>query len=176
MKGQELIPLHEWVMYIHRMTWSERKRDLPIAFNELHPIESKDEIVKKMLGNDVILWNKSIDYSKLLLSQPKLRDFIPCDKDGNPLKRPKSFENWSNNMILPQNTKNSIWYGECKAYKEACERVLWEGWRLERGITNAIMIVNINSGFEFYFRSGIMRHFKTYYNLTGKGLIFKRDL
>ena len=55
--------------------------------------------------------------------------FVPCDDEGNVLEEPKDYEQRLPNMMTEYND-------EIYRYKQAKEKVLFEGFYIERGSTD----------------------------------------
>lgn len=166
MKGQELIPLEDWVL--------ERTQE-----NEL------ESSVSDYLNEEEYTFQMSKRLAKLLKSTPKLGDFIPCDEDGKPLDK---------DLFFPANMECSKMAAEHqKAYQEAEQIVFWEGeWKVidEGGkyyiIHGEDYLVWDKSDRTFdvkvdmiFFRGKDKWTYADLINdegLENKGLIFKRDL
>jgi len=74
----------------------------------------------------------NIKYAKLLDSKLRLGMFIPCSLKDKPLEEPTNFKNWKLGMILTADLNSSLWYGLCKDYQDAVDRVLFSNTRLAK--------------------------------------------
>jgi len=70
-------------------------------------------------------YNTNVEYAKLLNTKLKVGMLIPCNEEGKPLTEPKNFKNWKLGMVLTDDLNSTIWYDECKDYKEALDKVLF---------------------------------------------------
>ena len=70
---------------------------------------------------------KAMSYAKLLKKPLKLEMFVPCDEDGDILDEPEDYELRLTNMMTEYND-------EVYRYKQAKEKVLFEGFELVRFI------------------------------------------
>lgn len=67
------------------------------------------------------------NYTEFLKQPLTLGMFVPCDKEGNVLEKPRAYSNFTsyNKGVLKENHPKV--YKECEQYQEAKERVLFEG-------------------------------------------------
>ena len=70
-----------------------------------------------------------VNYAKFLKQYLSLGMFVPCDDEGNVLEEPKDYEQRLPNMMTEYND-------EIYRYKQAKEKVLFEGFYIERGSTD----------------------------------------
>lgn len=74
------------------------------------------------------LYNSLIDNQTHVTQPLKLKHLIHCDKDGNPLEKPKDYGDMYahiNEAIFKDNKK-------FQEYQQAEKQILFEGWRIER--------------------------------------------
>lgn len=134
MKGTTLTSLEKWVM------------ENEMIMSDTHYLS--------LLGN----------LAQLLLSKPKLGDFIPCDKEGNVLEKPVKWDE-----LIESGKWTPLDIERCKAYQEAEQRVLWKGdWKVPDGYKD---MVTSSDGKIVYLNRDL-----TYADLKNKGLVFKREL
>ena len=78
-------------------------------------------------------------YAKFLKQPLKLEMFVPVDEEGNFLEEPEQFKEWikSDHYF---NASESVTH-QCRMYKKAKEKVLFEGFVLEKDelINNGIL-------------------------------------
>lgn len=93
----------------------------------------------------------NIKYARLLDSKLKLGMFIPCSLKDKPLEIPTNFKNWKLGMVLMADLNSSIWYGICKDYQEAVDRVLFSNTRLTKfEESNCVEVFYEDSDFRSY--------------------------
>lgn len=82
------------------------------------------EQVKKMEPKE-LAYLKIFNYAKFLNQPLTLGMFVTCDSDGNVLEEPKNYDLWCKYGDFTQYGKSLT--KECKEYKEAKERIFFEG-------------------------------------------------
>jgi hypothetical protein len=90
--------------------------------------ENKFNQWEKTFDSSTSFW-KCIKYAKFLKQPLKLEMFVPVDEDGNFLEEPEQFKEWikSDHYF---NASESVTH-ECRMYKKAKEKVLFEGIDLD---------------------------------------------
>ena len=73
------------------------------------------------------LFERCVNYANFLKQPLKLEMFVPCDEDGDILDEPEDYELRLTNMMTEYND-------EVYRYKQAKEKVLFEGFKLVRFI------------------------------------------
>lgn len=71
-----------------------------------------------------------VNYAKFLKQPLKLEMFVPCDEEGDILEKPENYEQRLPNMMTEYNN-------EIYTYNQAKAKVLFEGFYIERGSTDA---------------------------------------
>ena len=106
--SNRLIPLSEFVkIETSEGNWLKQAR-----------ISGTDQI-------DGVLLQSIINYTDFITQKPELWMFVPCDKDGKPLEKPKEpSENCVSNWMF------DIYRRDCLIYEEAEKRVIFEGWEI----------------------------------------------
>ncbi len=120
----KLIPMIDYVLELHGMTYSELIKAIPNTFHLLSLNDSKEETVNKMLSNDAIMSRLFKEYAKFLKQTPELWMFVPCDKEGNVLEEPDA---------LPENLDQHSRFSHLEIleqYQKAKERVLFKGFEI----------------------------------------------
>lgn len=124
----------------------------------------------------VSMWSSIYDYANFLKQPPKLGDFIPCDKEGKPLEKPDAHKTWRKEMggiIYLEKL-----FEEVKDYKEALERVLFEGFEVEYDINGCYRELRLTyKGELIYINSQklIKWGYKTIEDLTTLGLTLTKN-
>ena len=75
-------------------------------------------------------FDKIINYAKFLKQPLKLEMFVPCDEEGDILEEPTNYEKRLLNMMTEYND-------EVYTYYQAKVKVLFEGFYIKRGSTDA---------------------------------------
>ena len=70
------------------------------------------------------LFERCVNYANFLKQPLKLEMFVPCDEDGDILDEPEDYELRLTNMMTEYND-------EVYRYKQAKEKVLFEGFHIE---------------------------------------------
>lgn len=65
------------------------------------------------------------NYANALSQTPRLGHFIPCDENDVPLQEPSQFNLWKVGINY-DDSQDDI----CQKYQQACDRVLFEGFKL----------------------------------------------
>ena len=86
------------------------------------------------------------DYATFLRQPLKLEMFVPCDEDGDILEKPEDYEKRLPNMMIEYND-------EVYRYKQAKEKVLFEGFDVFNSATKNPDIINRNLGIIICFNS-----------------------
>ena len=73
------------------------------------------------------VFNSLEKYAKFLKQPLKLEMFVPCDEDGNILKEPKRWEDY---LQYPDSFDGNKEWGELYDYKQAKEKVLFDGFKV----------------------------------------------
>lgn len=74
----------------------------------------------------------TIDHAKFLQQTPTLGMFVPTDEDGNVLE---------GKPLSPATDKEwDVWEKEKDAFKEAEQRVIFDGWEFESELENTVFI------------------------------------
>lgn len=108
------------------------------------------------------------DYLKFAETPLELGQFVPC-LEGNVLEEPKKYEDWR--YGVPNELYSDKWLNECRAYQEAKERVIFEGWYLNENLAHSMwqealnkkqnMAIVTKSVGATIFAKGGFRHIKT---------------
>lgn len=107
---------------------------------------------------------KIYNYARLLKQEPKLGDFIACDKEGNILKEPLAWDIYLSYRVDSLSANDCV--SEIKEYQEAEDRVLFEGF------------TEAGSGILFHAETGFyidVDKYKTLSELTGQGLTLTKN-
>jgi hypothetical protein len=94
-----------------------------------------------------------INYTNFITQTIILGQFIPCDKEGNVLEKPKEHL-----------TNRSLYYKEFDQYQEAKERVLFKGFEVDRSL-NGFLAIYTQYPVKYIYSFGKFR-FKTIEDLT----------
>ncbi|MCH7524198.1 MAG: hypothetical protein IIC74_04105 [Bacteroidetes bacterium] len=65
-------------------------------------------------------------YNEFCNSQPKLGDFVACNKKGELVKEPLKWGSWTYGTL----NLSALTYAECTEYQNALDRVLWTEWEV----------------------------------------------
>ncbi len=83
--------------------------------------------------NDLFVFKNTIEnYAKFLKQPLTIGMFVPCDRKGNFLTEPKTYQDWLKAMKIDEMNCFAQGYGGCAKFDEAKERVLFEGKRLDK--------------------------------------------
>lgn len=133
----------------------------------------QDKLTRKDL-HSMHFHHRVVKYVKFLKRLLELWMFIPCDKDGNVLEKPESWERYNYNCNFNGALKD--WQLlECKQYQESLDRVIF------KGVVDFFELKG-QEGYRFYAidgnqifnicedGSGLYWHFETIEDLCGLGL------
>lgn len=73
------------------------------------------------------LWNRVLKYANFIKKPLKLEMFVPCDKDGNVLKEPHYYKDFTFNYFDNISGYDLL---KCKKYQKAKKKVLFEGFKV----------------------------------------------
>ena len=122
-------------------------------------------------------YDRVVSYANFLKQPPKLGDFIPCDKEGKPLEKPVFYDDYLKGINL------ELWHPDtkrgCKQFKEALERVLFEGFEVEHYSYTIGFMIGIK--YLRYWKNGMGFEIgldtpKTLEDLTTLGLTLKHKI
>lgn len=113
--GQKLIHLIDIIMekkYLNKtMVEFVKDKPTPSAVNRYGIVDFYKDVIK---------------YANALSQTPRLGHFIPCDENDVPLQEPKDFKFFMQGI----GGHIDVTYEEYKKYQQACDRVLFEGFKL----------------------------------------------
>jgi len=70
-----------------------------------------------------------LTYAQLLQTPRELGMFIPCNSDGEPMEKPKGFDEWTDKPYTKQ--LHQEWIKLVQDYYKALDSVLFEGWDVD---------------------------------------------
>ena len=115
------------------------------------------------------LFEKIVNYAAFLKQPLKLEMFVPCDEEGNVLEEPKR---WKDYLQYPDSFDGNKEWDELYDYQQAKEKVLFEGFEIDKNLylvyKNEISIgrfIFYENGSKFLFRD----NFKTIEDLVEFG-------
>ena len=76
--------------------------------------------------NPLWLLDKILGQRNFLKSQPKLGDFIPTNKKGEVMEKPKGGPHGQSKSVQLNH------YNRVEQYQSALDRVIWKGWEVEQ--------------------------------------------
>lgn len=111
--------------------------------------QSNNENLEKHLCNEnghqfMNYWHSVFSYAKFIKQPLKLGMFVPCDENDVPLDIPFNYDAYLMSMLKEDFNYNEI---DCMQYKQAKDRVLFEGFVYEKNG----YVFNVNSPFECRF-------------------------
>ncbi len=108
--------------------------------------------VQETFKDGAKITNEIFSYAYFLNKRLELNMFVPCDKDGNILEKPKKYNNWINYNY----SGTDIGFEDeklCRQYQKAELKVLFKGFNFKGEINDVFVLKNCDFNLLFSIKS-----------------------